>query len=104
MFDSQYFTGQFNEQVKQMGGHPTVKLHLHSGDTYDLGKIEGIEPGYILVEVYPPNGSIPVLDQTSDEPRLTNSVRLSISYESIAQVEITKEKPKGRGPVGFQGY
>lgn len=102
MIDKTYFETAFAKQRERMDGACTVRLHLHDGSVLELFRIEDVEPGYVLVQAYPLDGSKPKQSKSDEEGLggLKNGPRLAIPYETIAYVELTREVPKGA--PGFQ--
>ena len=100
MLDADYFRGLFIDQLHRMDRTPTVKMHLQDGASVVLFTIEGIEPGYILVQAYPEDATHVNLDNGANSLTLKNCERHAIPYESILRVEFTVQS-QSETPLGF---
>jgi hypothetical protein len=103
MVDAEYFQSVFPEQVRGMKQAPTVRLHLHGGNTLLLYTIDHIRPGYLAAHAYaeaPTHGDD--VESTNDDalPALRGGLRVAIPYESIVWVELTREE-QGCREIGF---
>ena len=96
MIDQEYFEKHFQEQRKGIKGTFTVRLHLFDGSKVEVFRIQSAQPGYLLMQAYPREGTTPV---PGNELDLANGPLLGLPYEAIMYVEQTKEIPKGH--IGF---
>lgn len=97
MIDSSYFTDLLPAQLRGMKGASTVKIHLHGGLTVLAWQLESAEPGVVLIQAYPLDGSDAKLARESSDMSLEEGPRLAIPYESISHVEVTRETSRRFG-------
>ena len=102
MFDAKYFTTDLPDQVRRMVQSATVEVLLHDDRVYQAYRVEDAQAGYVLLEVFPPEGIKPEMDSTSDGWKLANGDRVAIPYESIAHILVTREVASNGPSIGFK--
>ncbi len=99
MIDSTYFSEHLPEQIRAMSGPATVRVYLQNGQVLEVYKTDRIEVGYVLLQVYPQDGSAAVGSDDPTKIELANGPRFAIPFGSISHVEVTQEIET---VVGFQ--
>ena len=107
MFDTAYFTTRLYEQVKAMGESPTVLIHLYSGESFALVRVEEAAEGYVSILAYM-SAETDLGDRGDWEKALDRGDppfycdRAAIAYAAISHVLVTPAQ-KGRGgkEIGF---
>jgi hypothetical protein len=103
-FDAQFFSTGLQEQIRGLGGAPVVRVILHDGREFLVRSVRQAAPGYVTLEIYPPQGSS---RGAFEFPPAASLIDLStyptaIAYEAIAQVFL-QAAPADQGTrLGFQ--
>jgi hypothetical protein len=103
MIDKQYFEVHLRKQFEELGT-ARATVFLHSGQDFQIQKIESAHEGYVLLVVYPEDGVSKKTKQQRRKPGGTDEVfwdRVAVPYESIAHVWLSVTEPDKGGPVGF---
>ena len=102
MINAEYFNTHIYEQIEQLGaGSTTSEVHLRDGTVYRVRKLGSAHPGYVLLEVYPTEGSSPESRERRKKPGGTDEVfddRIAIPYEQITKVLLTVVEPDDGEP------
>lgn len=105
MFDAQYFSHYVLDQIDQLGsGSCSLELHLHNGAIFRIRSIAQVCPGYVLLEVYPPEGVTDESKAARKKPGGNDEVfhdRVAVAYGSIAYTFLTVKEPVRKGEIGF---
>ncbi len=103
-FDASYFEQGLFTQLQGQPGHPVVRVILHNGREYLVKKIQGVAPGYVMLEIYPPEGESRGTFKFPPAAALleAGTSPVALAYEAIAQVYVQSTAPEQRGRIGFQ--
>lgn len=102
MFDAEYFEKHLVKQFKELG-EASVEIHLHNGNSFSVRKFDA-EPGYVLMEVFPPDG---VNEESKEKRKKTGGTdevffdRVAVDYASISHVLLTVTDPENPTKMGF---
>jgi hypothetical protein len=114
MFDAVYFKEHLPAQIQQLGaGACSVVVHLTDGSRFIVRGLDpdGVQSGFVLLEVYPPEGLTEKAKEKRRKPGGTDDVffdRVAIPYEQITRVFLTlvvprfEEEPQSMPFIGFQ--
>ena len=107
MLDADYFTTVLPEQMKKHGSSVTVTVHLYTGAHYHAHALHDVKPGYVVLEVYPPEGTEPKLKDDWTHAHKAgqtafNTDMVALPYESIQRVLTTTSSPADAARVGFR--
>jgi hypothetical protein len=103
-FDASYFTSGLQDQIRGLSGVPVVRVILHDGREFLVRSIREATPGYVTLEIYPPQGTS---RGDFEFPPAVSLIELTtyptaIAYEAIAQVFL-QAAPADQAPrLGFQ--
>jgi hypothetical protein len=102
MLTSQYFREHLPKQVKRMG-HTSAEVHLQGGIVYRIAKVELVAQDYVLLTVFPPEGTTPEAKEARIAPgedKVTFD-RVSIPYESISHLFLSVVDPEHPKRIGL---
>ena len=102
MFDAEYFNKHVLEQIDELGSC-SVEIHLHGGVCFRVRKLGTIASGYVLLEVFPQEGTTKASKTARQRPG-DNEVfydRVAIAYNSISYVLLTMKEPLKKERIGF---
>lgn len=103
-FDSSYFERGLFEQLRGLPGNPVVRVILHNGREYLVRNIQGAAPGFVMLEIYPPEGEARggfKFPPAASLLEVTTSP-IALAYESIAQVFVQSTGDDQRDRLGFR--
>jgi hypothetical protein len=101
VLDADFFDQQLKATVARVPGSATVEVALHDGRVYHAYRVDHAGAGYVILEVFPPEGTKVESESTKDGLRLLNSDHVAIPYEAIARVRVTREPPSTSAAIGF---
>jgi hypothetical protein len=114
MFDAVYFKEHLPAQIQQLGaGACSVTVHLTDGSRFTVERCDpdGVQSGFVLLEVYPEEGTTKDSMKKRRKPGGTDEVffdRVAIPYECITRVFLTvvapdsEEEPQHMPIMGFR--
>lgn len=93
MLDADYFRTAFASAAKAADQRQRAELHLESGAVFEIGSVQAVEEGYVVLMVYPPEEGESAAQRARGEPAAPDAPgatdRLAVSYESISCVHFT---------------
>jgi len=102
-FDALFFTTGLHEQLRTLTGVPVVRIILHDRREFLVRTVRQAAPGYIVLEIYPPQG--PSRGEFEFPPAATlidlPTYPTAIAYEAIAQVYLQAAPPDQGSRLGF---
>lgn len=102
-FDALFFTSGLHEQLRTLSGIPVVRIILHDRREFLVRTIRQAAAGYIVLEIYPPQGpsrgafEFPPATSLIDLPTYPTA----IAYEAIAQVYLQAAPADQGSRLGF---
>ena len=103
-FDSTYFERGLFEQLQKLPGQPVVRVILHNGREYLVRNIQSVAPGFVMLEIYPPEGEARGVFRFPPAASLLESPTspIALAYEAIAQVFIQSIAEDQRDRLGLR--
>ena len=104
MFDAKYFRESLAKQVENVGGNPVVRMVLNDGQEYLVRDVVETTPGYLLVNVHPPETTGEIVAASTSAYSMvpeTGFHPAAVAYESIAHVYLSTTTAEQRPRVGF---
>ena len=103
-FDASYFEGGLFDQLKGLPGHPVVRVILHNGREYLVRNIQGTAPGFVMLEIYPPEGEARGAFRFPPAASMleVSTSPIALAYEAIAQVFVQSTGDDQRERLGFR--
>lgn len=105
MIDATYFRTAFDAAATAAGPRMRAELHLASGAVFEIGSVQAIEEGHVVLMVYPPEEGDAAAQRARGEPAAADSVgatdRLVVSYEGISCVHFTPVTRQHARSAGF---
>jgi hypothetical protein len=103
-FDSTYFERGLFEQLSQLPGQPVVRVILHNGREYLVRNIQRVAPGYVMLEIHPPEGEARGTFRFPPAAALLESASspIALAYEAIAQVYVQSTGEDQKDRLGFR--
>ncbi len=104
MFDADYFREGLRKQVEEAGGNPVVKVVLHAGREYLVRDVVQTAPGYVMLNVYPPEETAGIVAPSSSAYSTVPQAGYhptAVAYEAIAQVYVSNTTSEMRRRIGF---
>lgn len=93
MIDAKYFRTAFAATAKTAGPRMRAELHLESGAVFEIGSVQSVEDGHVVLMVYPPEEGESAAQRARGEPAAADAPgatdQLVVSYESISCVHFT---------------
>lgn len=102
MFDANYFRTALHTDLDAAGGTPVVELALLNGHVHRVRAVVDAADGYVTIMVHQTKG-----DLSHERPRYgsnadtRDSVRVSVSYDSIAAVLFDPAPEQVKARPGF---
>jgi hypothetical protein len=101
MFDANYFRSALSREIEAAGGSPVVEVALVNGHVHRLRALLDVADGYVILSTHPAKG-----DLSHERPRFgaeatEESLRVAVSYDSIAAVIVDAAPEKVRTRPGF---
>jgi len=102
-FDAAYFTTGLLAQCRELSGTPVVRLILHDGREFLVRTVREAKAGYVLLEIYAPQGhargefEFPPAVSLIESPTYPTA----LAYEAIQQVLLQSAAPEAAGRLGF---
>ena len=102
-FDATYFTTGLPAQCRELSGTPVVRLILHDGREFVVRAVREAGPGYVLLEIYAPQGNARGAFEFPPAVSLLESPTYptALAYEAIQQVFLQAATPDAAGRLGF---
>jgi hypothetical protein len=110
MFDSEYFREHLFAQIEKLGASAcSVTVHLTDQTVLTVKRVipDDAKPGYVLLEVYPPEGVNEESTAKRKKPWRTDEVlddRVAVAYEHIMRVSLTIVPPNVDEASRFIGF
>jgi hypothetical protein len=103
-FDALYFSSGLHDQIRGLGGVPVVRIILHGGREFLVRSVRQAAPGYVTLEIYPPQGASRGEFEFPPAASLMDltTYPTAIAYEAIAQVFLQAAPPDQGSRLGFQ--
>ncbi len=104
MFDAEYFRTILQRDVEAMDGDPVVEVQLTSGHTHRIRGVIDTGAGFVTLEAFQVKG-----DLSHERPRFggastSDTVRVVVSYESIAAVVVDASHARIKASPGFASH
>jgi hypothetical protein len=102
-FDASYFSKGLLAQCRDLSGPPVVRLFLHDGRELLVRAVREVAAGYVLLEIYAPQGAARGEFEFPPAVSLIESptTPTAIAYEAIQQVYLQAASPEAAGRLGF---
>ncbi|HTS87236.1 MAG TPA: hypothetical protein VMG41_01995 [Gemmatimonadales bacterium] len=102
-FDARYFTTGLEAQAQGLAGTPVVRMILHDGRELLVRDVVEAAPGYVMLEIYAPQGPA---RGSFDFPAAVSLVesatcQTAVAYEAIAQVFLQAATGEAANRLGF---
>lgn len=103
-FDARYFTTGLEAQAQSLPGAPVVRIILHDGREFLIRDVAEAAPGYVMLEIYPPQGPARGAFDFPAAVSLVESATCAtaVAYEAIAQVFVQAATGETANRLGFQ--
>lgn len=102
MFDANYFRTALPADVEATGGSPVVELALLNGHVHRVRAVAEIGPGHVTLLVHPTREYLSHERPRFGAPESSHgTVRVAVSYDSIAAVVLDPAPDAVKGRPGF---